>query len=379
MTTAMLDRRALEDLKIAVLAAGVRLTDEARSLIAGMSGGILSIHEYPTTGGVTLELEDGVYINAPFDGPFDGVSGHLLSAEGGVLRIEGPDASFDVVRVLPLPGYLGQLDDEGDRVDEVAMSHADRVRLSPIVGCAYRCRFCDLGAMDYVRRGSVRLLHALDVACSDAALPPRHALISGGSPRRAQYDEFITTCEEVIRASPVLVDVMFSPMIDRLDIVDRLVDAGAAGFAINLELYSEAASRSELGAKFLTSRKHFEATVQRAVERLGRTGRVRSLIIPGLEPIEETLHGVEYLASLGCDPVLSPFRPAEGTELVDHAPPPPGLLRDVLDESRRIVASHGVSLGPDCVPCQHNTLTFPWDVREIPHVPSEPPDGVGRL
>ncbi|MGH9127193.1 MAG: radical SAM protein, partial [Acidimicrobiales bacterium] len=231
------------------------------------------------------------------------------------------------------------------------------------VGCAYDCGFCDLPGLAYQTRGAEQVLAALREAARDQALPARHVLISGGSPRRAHYEVFLATCAEVIAGSPLPVDVMFSPMVNEIAAVDRFVDAGVAGLAINLELYSPHAAQKVLKTKYLVARNHFEATVLRAVQRLGTRGRVRSLIIVGLEPAEETLAGVEYLASLGCDPVLSPFRPASGIALHDVPPPKADELAAILDASREIVARYGVALGPDCVPCQHNTLTFPWDSR----------------
>ena len=194
----------------------------------------------------------------------------------------------------------------------------------------------------------------------------RHVLISGGSPRRAHYGAFEETCEAVIRDAGMPVDIMMSPMIDSLGFIDRMVSAGVAGFSINLELHGEGASWSILGAKFRTTRAHFEAFVCRAVEFLGSSGRVRSLIVPGLESVSDTLAGVEYLASLGCHPVLSPFRPARNTALEAASPPTEELLELVLREARSIVAAYGVTLGPECVACQHNTLSFPWDVVPTP-------------
>jgi len=356
-------RRDLEIVKTALLAEGLRIAEGLSELLLEMSGGQLSVHEYPTTGGLTLVLDEGVHVNAPFDEWYCAQATTELLQEDGHLVLRDRDRTIAVRSVLPLPGFLGALDSEGAPVEDVAMSHADRVRLSPIVGCAYNCGFCDLGDRAYERRSAARLIRALRVAEADEALPVRHVLISGGSPRSAHYDEFIEICEQVIRSTPLPVGVMMSPMVGRLDVIDRLVDSGVESFAINIELYSTDASRSALKGKFLTARRYLEATLLRAVDRLGSGGRVRSLIIPGLEGPEETLAGVEYLAALGCDPVLSPFRPAQGTALVGLRPPSAATLLDVLDESRSIVSRHGVALGPACGPCQHNTLSFPWDLR----------------
>jgi hypothetical protein len=157
-----------------------------------------------------------------------------------------------------------------------------------------------------------------------------------------------------------------SPRANGPHFVDRAVEAGVTAFSFNVELYSEAAARRHMPLKYTGSRPYIGPTISRAVELLGReSGSVRSLIIPGLEPIEETLAGVDWLASLGCWPVLSPFRPARDTALENEPPAAAGELQTLLAQSRTIVRTHGVRLGPPCIPCQHNTLTFPWDVGEF--------------
>lgn len=153
---------------------------------------------------------------------------------------------------------------------------------------------------------------------------------------------------------------MMAPNASGPQVVQRLVEAGVHGFSLNLEVASDAGALHIRG-KHRRSHPHFDATVDTAVGLLGCTGRVRSLILPGLEAAEDTLAGVERIAALGADPVLSPFRPARSTVLEHHEPVAAQLLREVLDGAREIVARHGVRLGPRCLPCQHNTLTFPWD------------------
>jgi hypothetical protein len=355
-------QEALERVKISSLSTGIRLSKEAECFLSGNHSFPLSLHEYATTGGVTLELPRGVYVNAPFDEKFCQGARVKLVLNEGALALEFEGTTIPIRRFVPLPGYLDVEDARGRRVTEVVMSHVDRARLSPFVGCAYDCSFCDLADMSYQGRPAEQLLYALGVAQADHQLPVRHVLISGGSPRRAHYAAFEQTCTTLIQAAGVPVDIMMSPMVNGSEFLDRMVNVGVTGFAINMELYGHRSAQQFLGVKYRTTRKHFETFVTRAVELLGSGGRVRSLIIPGLEDVADTLAGVEYVARLGCHPVLSPFRPARNTALATSAPPSEDLLKLVLDESRAIVAAYGVALGPQCVPCQHNTLTFPWDV-----------------
>lgn len=350
----------LEELKISCLSTGISITDRALGDLGGPNR--LTIHEYATTGGICLELEESIYVNAPFDDWFVQEAGARLDVVApGRYVVEHAGEQFPVQRVVPLPGYLETTNAAGERYDGVVMTHIDRVRLSPISGCAYDCHFCDLGELRYTRRPLERLLEALDVALADGDPPPSHVLISGGSPGRRDLGYFEETCSAVARHSPVPVDVMMSAVEDGPALVGRLVDSGVAGFAINIELYGDAASSIRIRQKHRFARPYFDDMVLAAVDRLGRTGAVRSLIIPGLEPVEETIAGIAHVAALGADPVISPFRPARGTKLVDHPPVPASTLREVLSAGRALAREHGVALGPRCAPCQHNVLAFPWD------------------
>lgn len=283
-----------------------------------------------------------------------------------------------VARVLPLPGYLAAVDAKGHRVADTTMSHADRIRVSPIVGCAYDCRFCDLAQVRYRPRPAEQILDAIDIALLDTQLPARHLLISGGSPARgerhqAYFEEVSTQITRHVRSAaarqgraPFDVDIMMSARPDGPAFVERMIAEGVTGFSFNVEVYSDEGAREHLTLKHRFARPHLESSIRRAVELLGwGTARVRSLIIPGLEPPAQTLEGVEWLASMGCSPVLSPFRPARGTALAERAPGSPHGLADVLAGAREIVRRHGVVLGPRCTQCQHNTLSFPWDVERL--------------
>lgn len=362
--TSSFDRPTIERLKATALAEGVRLSPEAERLLSEDGQKPLTVHEYATTGGITVVVPGDVYVNAPFDDWYCAESSVVVDVLDGSLVMRSEAATLPITRVLPLPGYLDVIDASGHRAADTVMSHGDRLRLSPIVGCAYDCAFCDLAGERYERRDADQLIAAMQVALADEVLPVRHALISGGSPGRRHLSWFEETCSSIAEACPVPVDIMMASIPGDPGFVDRMVDAGVTGFSLNIELFSEAAAGLHIRAKHRHARPGFDEFAGRAVARLGREGAVRSLILVGLEPPEDTLAGVEHLAELGVDPVLSPFRPARNTRLAEREPPSAKMLADVLEESRRIVERHGVHLGPRCVPCQHNTLTFPWDVMD---------------
>lgn len=349
---------AIEHLKIACLSYGVRVTGSVLASLGGPDA--LTVHEYATTGGIALRAA-GVYINAPFDDPQCVASPVSLREVNQGFALEHAGEQFPVEAILPLPGYLGRRLSTGRLASDLVMSHCDRVRLSPIKGCVYSCGFCDLGEMRYERRQLAELREGLELALADALLPAHHVLISGGSPGPRHIEWFNDLCFDIIRYCPLPVDVMFAPQHLAGETIDRLVDAGVNSVSINLEVFSERNAREHLARKRQASYEYFEPTVVRAVEQLGRTGRVRSLIIPGLEPEDSTIDGIQFLACLGVHPVLSPFRPARETRLAARPPVSAESLQYILQAAREIVRRYGVALGPQCEPCQHNTLTFPWD------------------
>lgn len=358
----------VERLKISCFVDGIAVTESAAAVITQHGRQPLTIHEYATTGGVTFVLPGDIYVNAPFDDWFTGRAHAVLDRAGEHYEICFEGERFPVERVLPLPGYLDAKDSQGRPVAEVAMSHADRVRLSPIDGCAYDCMFCDLPAERYHRRDVDHLQEALEVCLSDELLPVDHGLISGGSPGRAHYGYFEDVCRAIVAQSPIPFDIMMSVREDDADFMHRMVAAGVRGFSLNMEAAREMVGRPGevrfLAAKAKFTRQWYEEALLAAVEATGGNGRVRALIILGLEPLADTLDGIRWLAERGCDPVLSPFRPARNTKLAATAPPSREMLADVLLEARAIVKDNGVQLGPRCVPCQHNTLTFPADVTD---------------
>jgi radical SAM superfamily enzyme YgiQ (UPF0313 family) len=239
------------------------------------------------------------------------------------------------------------------------MSHCDRIRVSPISGCTLDCSFCDLPALRYRRHGAEEMLASIEVAKADAALPAHHLLISGGSPGPAHFSWFDETIEEVIRRCGLPTDVMMSPREGSLDYVRRYAGAGATGFSLNLEVYGEGRALEIMPRKHTRSTPHVARTVESALDAVGGEGRVRSIVIVGLEDADATLSAVEFLASLGADPVLSPFRPAQKTALERWEPPTADYLEKVFEESLVIADRYGVRLGPRCIPCQHNTLVMP--------------------
>ena len=351
-------------LKIDLMTHGLTIGEAAREELQGV-GAVkrpLTLADYASTSGVSMRLDGDNWVNAPivdFNPNFvtQPAAQLVWESEGFLVRGGGIDVRAEPV---PVPAYHDQLNASGEKYTSYAITHTDRVRISPVQGCAITCQFCDLPyEYKYATKRVDGLVDSVGCAVRDQRLAAQHVLISGGTPRPEDYPYLNEVYDRTCAAFPGLaVDVMMVPMPGLLDPA-RLKAAGVHGLSINLELYSEERAKTVMTGKAKIPRQSVLDFIDGAVNVFG-PGRVRSLLMLGLEPLEDTLRGVRCLAERGCDPVLSPFRPDPSTPLKALLPPGTDLLVAAYEAARDIVAEYPeVRLGPRCIPCHHNTLTFP--------------------
>ena len=377
-----------EKLKIRIMAEGAKLTPAA--------WGRLTRNETPhtigpgTSNGVELLLDNKIYVNCPvfFDGDLNlskniynqFLLGSLrenltqkwlkntkliLDFRDGLFKIYN-GTSFKTVKILNKPEYVKKMLPSGKMVSKVVFTQTDRAGLSPVgEGCFFQlvkkgCKFCG-------EKGSYYLmpfedtLKATKLALNDKKLPARHIQVSGGTPSDKHLPHYIQTIERLCKNFPETeVDVMMSPQ--QIDVLEHLKKQGVNGVAINIEVYNEKIAAQIIPSKYKIGRKKYFETLTEAVKIFG-IGKVRSLLIVGLEPMKDTLRGVSALARIGVIPILSPFRPISGTALENQPPPTYKFLLDCYLKSNLLVKNSCVSLGPKCFACQNNSLVFPRDIK----------------
>ena len=353
-----------EKLKLRLLSDGLTISAPAQEYIdAGNGGRAMTPADYASTSGVILALDDDVWVNAPIaehNPNFVDQTPFELCLESDHLLVRGDGLESSAKFWLP-PLYHGTLNEQGESYNSYAFTHADRVRISPIEGCAMTCKFCDLPyEFRYRSKRVAGLVDAVTRARSDEVQPAGHVLISGGTPRDADIGYVRDVYEATILGFPdMAVDIMMVP-IDGLLNVAWLSRLGVNELSINIEIFNREIARKVMRRKHDQGLDHYLDFLESAGEVLGRA-RVRSMLMVGIEPIEDTLAGVTAIAERGAVPVLSPFRPDPATPMRDHTPPSSALLSEVYLRARDICVEHDVPLGPSCIPCSHNTLTFAAD------------------
>jgi hypothetical protein len=358
LTTAL---TTAEHLKFRLLSNGLAITPEAQEYIDGHNAGRpMTPADYASTSGVILALDDDVWVNAPinlYNPNFVLDTAFVLDLADGALVVRGEELESAAGMWLP-PLYHGETNPWGEPYDSYAFTHGDRVRVSPIEGCSMACKFCNLPYEFRYRTKRVQgLVDAVQRAITDPLQPASHVLISGGTPREQDIEYVQSVYEAVITGFPELsVDIMMVPKEDLMD-PEWLRGIGVGEISVNLEIYDLGLSRDLMRQKAKQGRDTYLDYLEHAAHVLG-PGRVRSMLMVGLEPMESTLAGVNAIAGRGAVPVLSPFRPDPKTPLRDAKPSDSDRLEEIYLKAREIAAGHGVSLGPSCIPCSHNTLTL---------------------
>lgn len=344
-------------LKIRLLVEGMKITEEAKKVLSNNGKLPISLFEYVTTGGIPLKIKnDDIFVNAHFGESFCKKAKLTLDFNGSeFFIIDNKKRTY--VEPLPIPSYLKKKNKKGKPYTSFVMTNTDRVRVSPIQGCSFACKFCDLPrSYRYQKKDINELIEATKVAIEDPVLPGKHILISGGTPLPRDWKYMDDVYEKITKKFNLKVDIMMAPR-PNLEYVDKLYSWGVNRIYANLELFNKKISSEMITGKYKLGRETYLKFLERAVEIFGKSNAYSILLI-GLEPVKDTLKGVELLAAMGVSPVLSPFIPSPITPLKDVPPPSTKTLKSAWEESLKIVKKYGVKLGPSCIPCHHNSLSF---------------------
>lgn len=338
---------------------GIKISDVANMQLSEGGEKPLSIFEYPTTGGIIMKIKNSdIYLNASFDEKIFNNPSIILDWSDGEYFLQNQKDVFPV-EIIPLAEEILEKNDNGVLYSDLAICHLDRLRISPIDGCAFSCKFCDMSKWEYKKQNIDDLIVAGKKAINESKFPISHILISGGTPKKEDWKYQDNAIEKICQNFDLPIDVMITPVKD-FSYLKKLKKYGVKGLSINLEIYDEKLAKIIIPQKAALGRKLYFDFFKEAVRIFGK-GNVRSILIVGLEPLESTLSGVEEMIKIGVSPVLSPYISSPDAALGAQKLVSEKMLVEVWERSSEIVKKYnnGVGLGPRCKPCQRNTLTFP--------------------
>jgi hypothetical protein len=327
------------------------------------------------SGGLDVWLEPlNIPVNIPVTETFAKRSPYVLEYENEQYFIRKNDERICTIMPMPSPAYYGlkTADGKQDMQRIGQMCSGDRFCYGMTGPSCYfwkqerRCQYCSIGenySEDAAKKQEMHLMEVLALAVQDDRLPARHILIGGGTPPGEDRGALMAArlCEKIKKAHDISIYVMIAAPAKN-QYIDDLKNAGADELGMNLELWSEEGWNFIPGKRDLIGRERYLEALQYSVEVFGRIN-TRSILIAGLEPAEATVEGAITLAKMGVMPIISPFRPLDGTILSEKRGLTGEAYTAMWDELDRALEPLNMPVGPSCIACQNNTLALPFGDR----------------
>ncbi len=358
------DMESMARLKFTLFAHGLRIAAGALDKLAEDRDD-LTIRD-GIAGGLEIKLFEQLHVNVPIKEYFallSPLSLHWVKQDGFVIQDEYEDTI--PIDILPIPDFAGRIVSTGTQMLDIGQMFNERLSIEIFYGCVNTwanekaCHFCELGAERKPGFVDLNDTQELVAHCRDnPKINMRHILLGGGTPPDRLLHLYVDAAKRVRQETNIPLYVMMAPPLD-LGLLDQLLDAGVDEVGFNIEVIDRELARRIMPAKGAIPLERYLETMEYAKKLWPKMGAIRSILIVGLEPLSNTLHGVRELCALGVMPILSPFRPVPGTPLANHPTPTAEVLFQSWKAAQEIAQEYAMTLGPTCIACQNNTITMP--------------------
>ncbi|MDF1540399.1 MAG: radical SAM protein [Candidatus Thorarchaeota archaeon] len=329
----MMNPEELLALKIRLLTEGASLPD---GFFSGRKGGAGPV------GGRYFILPNGRNCGVPIrEGKmakrFESAKIEPMDADGTWLF----DSTTNLIEV-PKPAFYDLKTEDGIPYNKIALLHGPNcLATTAYQSCRYwnsatQCKYCTipmshLSDNTILEKTPAQIAEVVQAAEKEGTI--KHILLTTGTPD--SVDLGITRLADITRSirkvSELPVAVQFEPPED-LSHIDLLAEAGVNAVGIHLESADEKVREEFCPGKY----KHgsfdaYKAAWERSLEHF-KPGDVSTFILLGLgENIPKTLQFCEDAASMGVMPIVTPIRPAAGSQLADYTPSYVGALDETID------------------------------------------------
>ncbi len=324
------------ELKIEVLCRGVRIDGSCRIFedalpLARTSGGLGSGLEFIIPG-----TKRDVWVNAPVIERFVEQSPLRLVLDEGEYRIVDERTGFRCrVKLASKPSWYDRLTPRG-----IPMSHVATLQgtcLTVYVGerCRFwdaehplNCQFCTAGLSGDATEWTVEDVTETALAAKEESGVTYVQLNSGyqGAKGLRKVFPYLKGLKQKVGC---LAGLLVNPERD-FSLYDEALALGADYLTFCFEFYNPEYFRRYLPGKAeVLGRDVFFMAMEYCSRKMGK-GRVSGEIIAGVEPVEDTMRAVEYIARVGAFPLVCIFRPLAGSDMERHPAPDPSEMVQVF-------------------------------------------------
>lgn len=221
--------------------------------------------------------------------------------------------------------FYPKLPETGTVIDGMAQLHARYcINLWPNTACCFdtggkKCRFCSIKERQAAPLPVEEAANGLKILLEKLGMPRNGARyeinLSGGTYRSPDKmaDYWISLVKAIREFSDCAVTVEMAPPAD-LGKLRELKEAGLTSLIMNLEVAKQELREKICPGKAGIPYEHYYKAFESAVPLFG-WGKVSSVLIEGIQPVEDILAECEKMAAIGVFPSVMPFRPLDECEL----------------------------------------------------------------
>ena len=345
-------------LKIALINQGMRIDDSAKIHIRTYGS-----YNESTFGSMDL-LINNIRINVPINSIMCSLSPFLLISEHNTLYLRYYNETICSVKHESRKTIADNVTARGVPYHKIAFISGDRLRIKTENICYYKrtkqgCLFChNIGNNSKIATPEILLEDIKEVF--DYCLKNekfRHIMIGGGSDDpNSKKDKILPVIQYIRSKCDKDIYVMSIPPNDKKQI-SEYIKAGVTEFAFNIEIMDRELASIIMPGKGRIPIEKYLKMLSYASSLLPKES-VRSMLMLGLEPIQNTIEGIEMLCKNGIQPMLSIFRPDKTCDLHYMIPISNAEIYEIYKEAKAICQKYNMSLGPTCPSCQNNTLAI---------------------
>jgi len=339
-------------LKFSIMNQGIYFEDAAKKYISGYQKGVYS--------SLDIYISEQFIINAPIEVPLYTMSPFRINYIDSQLVLYYGNRFVCNISICSQKEYCNQYTKNGINFQHISFIATDRLRIHHSPNCLFQsqkegCKFCDV-AGDSISFSQDDIKEVIDWHLYNSNFD--HILIGGASGNYPnEYIRILDIVKYIRKKSTKSIYIMTLPP-DDSSILSQYYVAGVNEVAFNIEIYNRSIAKEIMPGKGKIPLSVYQDALLTSVKLWGKTGKVRSLLIYGLESDSTFLEGIEWLASNGIQPIISPFRALGETVYANTVPPSTQKLIRIYKKAAAICHQYNLNLGPNCIYCQNNTLSF---------------------
>jgi hypothetical protein len=270
-------------------------------------------------------LKKQIWVNIPVEEAFAKQSPYMLEGcpeSGYRIRDDRSGASYPI-EIPRQPAWYSRETSRGIPMSRIGVLQGTYLGIYVNMVCTFwnynpplNCRFCTTGQNVGEREAADKAVSDVVETClaakEESGITFVHLNAGFQGTRGIQFAEpYVSAIKEKVGA---LAGAQLAPEKD-FSRYDRLIDLGVDHLSFCVELLDpEWFARICPGKEKVLGQKIFMDSIAYCARRLGK-GAVSGEIIAGIEPLEDTLRGIDEIAAMGAFPTVCIFRPTVGADM----------------------------------------------------------------